>query len=225
MVTFNISIKIDDIMAESSAVTHLYLDQRYICSLSGENKTFEKGFPVNGKEVSILLKSTYCEESTSRATKNPFKKMVAYFVLFIVNMLSVSEPMECPYECLENIKLSIEGNQPKLSVCLSRNSVAKRPEIFVENKDSLIERTENCFINRSALKEIFSERKKAVAVFSMIPSAILLFLSVLSAFSGQYVTSVFLSLIIVLFFAAFLYSRHHLTNQYRKYLKRADTEK
>lgn len=220
MVNLNVNIVINDVMSETSAVTDVYFNKVYICTLSGENKTFMGNIPVNGDAVDILLKIRYDKEKQPVTTKNPFKKAIAYLVLFIVNIFSVSQTMECPYEGEEIIKLFVEGNQPKLSINFSKQSAEKQPQTIIQSEDVHVERSGKYFINQSVLNEIFSERNKAMNVFAMVPVFILLFLSLLSVFKAQYVTSVFLLLIIVLVLAAFIYSKNNLTKQYQKYLEK-----
>lgn len=219
MVKFNIDVEINDIIAESSAVTLLNVNGLKICSLSDDNIKFSGNIPISDNKVSVSLKSTYLKNRQTSDTKNPLKKIIAYIVLFILNIFSTPEPLECPYEYEENITITIKGTSPSLSINLSKPNVVEQPQIFIENKDSSIKRTSKCYINHIALEEIFAERKRALTVFSIVPSVALLCLALLCFFSEQYTTLFFLILITVFIIAAFVFSRHNLTKQYLKYIK------
>ena len=219
MVNFNIDIEINDIIAESPAVTLLYVNELKICSLSDGEKKFSGNIPISDNKVSVSLKSTYSKNRQTSNIKNPFKKIIAYIVLFILNIFSTPEPLECPYEYEENIEITIKGNCPSLFIKLFKPDVVEQPQIFIKNKDSSIKKTSKCYINHIALEEIFAERKRALTVFSIVPSVALLCLALLCFFSKQYTTLFFLILITFLIISVFIFSRHNLTKQYLKYIK------
>ena len=219
MVNFNINIEINDIIAESSAVTLLYVNGLKICSLSDENIKFSGDIPISDNKVSVLLKSVYSKNHQTPNTKNPLKRIIAYIILFILTIFSTPEPLECPYEYEENIEITINGNCPSLFIKVSKPNVMEQPQIYIENKDSSIKRTSKCYINHIALKEIFSKRKRVLTVFSLVPTVVLLGLALLCFFYEQYTNLFFLILITVLIIAVFIYSRHNLTKQYMKYIK------
>lgn len=88
MVNFNIDIEINDIIAESPAVTLLYVNELKICSLSDENVKFLGSMPISDNKVYVSLKSTYFKNYQTSNIRNPLKKSLHIsFFLFLIYFL------------------------------------------------------------------------------------------------------------------------------------------
>lgn len=219
MKNFNINLKINDVMAESSSVVQLYVNDEKLCSLCDENKYYSNNIEIDNNEATVQVKSTYHKGSTTLKTKNPIKKVFSYIVLFIVNIFSIAEKLEYPYEFKDKIEINVTGNEPYISFSLYKPTATEQPQIFIDSKDISFKETKDCYINKTALKEIYNERKKATTVFSVVASLIFLIVGLVGVFLKNYTTFIFSLIIIMLFVVMYFCSINSLNKQYKNLLK------
>ena len=193
-------------MAESSSVVQLYVNDEKLCRLCDENKYYSNNIEIDNNEATVQVKSTYHKGSTTLKTNNPIKKVFSYIVLFIVNIFSIivnifsiAEKLECPYEFKDKIEINVTGNEPYISISLYKPTATEQPQIFIDSKDISFKETKDCYINKTALKEIYNERKKATTVFSVVASLIFLIVGLVGIFLKNYTTFIFSLIIIMLF--------------------------
>lgn len=98
-------------------------------------------------------------------------------------------------------------------------TATEQPQIFIDSKDISFKETKDCYINKTALKEIYNERKKATAVFSVVASLIFLIVGLVGVFLKNYTTFIFSLIIIMLFVVMYFCSRNSLNKQYKNLLK------
>lgn len=206
-------------MAESSSVVQLYVNDEKLCSLCDENKYYSNNIEIDNNEATVQVKSTYHKGSTTLKTNNPIKKVFSYIVLFIVNIFSIAEKLECPYEFKDKIEINVTGNEPYISISLYKPTATEQPQIFIDSKDISFKETKGCYINKTALKEIYNERKKATTVFSVVASLIFLIVGLVGIFLKNYTTFIFSLIIIMLFVVMYFCSRNSLNKQYKNLLK------
>lgn len=98
-------------------------------------------------------------------------------------------------------------------------TATEQPQIFIDSKDISFKEAKDCYINKTALKEIYNERKKATTVFSVVASLIFLIVGLVGVFLKNYTTFIFSLIIIMLFVVMYFCSRNSLNKQYKNLLK------
>lgn len=56
MKNFNINLNINDVMAESSSVVQLYVNDEKLCSLCDENKYYSNNIGIDNNEATVQVK-------------------------------------------------------------------------------------------------------------------------------------------------------------------------
>lgn len=217
MVNVNINFKISDAMADSLLVTKIYVNEINICNLSSEKMSYFKTLRIDEQVMSIKIKCVYQNNIPQIRTKNPLKIFIAYIILFVICVFSKPEPLECPYEYEAEKKIFIQSCNSTISVCIDRNVYTAKPRALFETDDVVIDIVHNYSLNKCVLEEFYKERKKVNFIFFIIPSIVLFAVLLFSIFINEYVTTVFLSIIILIFLVSYLFSKKNLVKQYKSY--------
>lgn len=219
MVTLYLNVTIDEFIASTDSIIEVYLNHRFIGCLHSKLRNFEYNGILADKENNIVIKRKYLKPELLK--KRGFIKSALSSVVSLVLMAgSMIEPFECPYEWENTLKLSDEGEFPRISIACIQHEDDQYPRFYIDKQHCSLSSEKVISISRDELMDFYSERKRMICVISSLVAVLLAVVS-LSLIHNNLTTIVFL---LAIFGIVMLCTICSLINLKKEYLKKQNCQ-
>lgn len=221
MVTLCLNITIDEFIASTDSIIEIYLNNVFIGSLNSNFRNFKYSVTLASDEHHLVIKRKYMRPESLK--KSGFiQRVLSSAVSLVLMASSIIEPFDCPYECEEILKISIDGDSPKINIACIQNEDDQCPKFFVDSQSISLQSKKTMFISREELKDIYTERRRLICAFFSLFTIMIAVILFFSFVENNLTTVAFLLVVFSLVLFCTIYS---LTNLKKEYLTKAKLSK
>lgn len=230
MADIKINIHAKDLLADTSSLLEVYINDHLEARLSETNQTYSGVVTIPRDDADIVLVRRYHAANAAAPQGeegNIFaqiaKKTVAFLSRFLLAYVP-NEPFDCVYEAKECFYATeLKANSAITFVC-GIDASNRRPR-FVSQSDGchIVSVQKKYQVSQEEIKDNYREQKKYMEMLGFGVSALLLAFLVLSLIAENVTTALFLGIIIGLIVCCCLFSLNNLRKEYlRKYSQAAE---